>query len=504
MGLAPGQFLGSFSIGGVVGRGSMGTVYRARDGKLGREVALKVLSRGFVATPGFVERFIREAKLLASLNHPSIASLYDFQKIDDLWFLVMELVEGETLAERLGRGRMPVGEALATFGQVSEALASAHAKGVIHRDLKPSNLKFTLDGRIKVIDFGIARLVRPEAEGGDEDEGLTRVGSVIGTPAYMSPEQACGMKVDARSDIWSWGCCLFEALVGERLFRGTTPMGLVAQIVSEAPDWSRLPADAASTCGELLRRCLAKAPEERPATMVEVREALGEIASAGRGERETEAKEGPTRTRFRAFLAMRAGGEVDLEDCAEAIAEGVERFAGEYLMRDGEGAVIGFNLPSQALLSGLAMQRRLKRPGGEGAGIGMGVHAAEIKPGAEGRLEMEPGRRAGGLGVALELAELAGPGQILMSAGVYPSCRSRLNEGPYGEQVAWLDHGEFEFRRIGEAIRVYEAGIVGLSRLKPPRPTAEARVRAKGALLSVAPLSRPVAGGGQTIERIDE
>src|SRR6476646_4378200 len=217
MALTIGAQLGSHEITALLGKGGMGEVYCARDTKLKREVAIKILPDEFSRDPARVSRFQREAEVLALLNHPNIAAIYDLQEAEDTRFLVLELVEGETLAERIQRGPIPVEEALQIAGSICEALEAAHEKGVVHRDLKPANVKITPDGKVKVLDFGLAKaLVSSETGGADPDlsrsptlvQSGTRAGMILGTAAYMSPEQARGRAVDRRADIWAFGAVL--------------------------------------------------------------------------------------------------------------------------------------------------------------------------------------------------------------------------------------------------------------------------------------------------------
>ena len=236
MAVSPGTRLVVFEITQLIGAGGMGEVYRARDTKLGREVAIKVLPEDFAKDPDRLARFEREAQMLAALDHPNIAALYDFQEADGVRFLVMQLVEGETLADRIGRGPIPVDEALPIFAQIAAALEAAHDRGIVHRDLKPANIKIASDDRVKVLDFGIAKSFAhadtwtdpaptptPSSPDATTMAGtptppwsITGAETFVGTPSYMSPEQARGKQVDKRSDIFAFGCCLYEALTGRR------------------------------------------------------------------------------------------------------------------------------------------------------------------------------------------------------------------------------------------------------------------------------------------------
>ncbi len=238
----------------------MGEVYRAYDETLGREVAVKVLPPQFTANAQRNARFEREARLLATLNHPHIAAIYGVQEADGVRALVLELVEGETLADRIVRTSnsegMPVAEALGIARQIAEALDAAHEKGIVHRDLKPANVKITPDGVVKVLDFGLAKA--PGAEGTRSDVTESVDGAILGTAAYMSPEQARSQPVDKRADIWAFGCVVYEMLTRRLAFPGDTVSDTIAAILQKEPDWSALPAATPCAVRRLLRRCLAK------------------------------------------------------------------------------------------------------------------------------------------------------------------------------------------------------------------------------------------------------
>ena len=225
MRLEDGRRLGDFEVVAALGSGGMGEVYKARDLRLGREVALKVLPEALSREPERLARFNREARLLASLNHANIAAIHGLEEHDGIRFLVLELVPGPTLAEHLAAGPLPLRGALDVGRQLAEALEQAHARGVVHRDLKPSNVKITPDGKVKVLDFGLAKALAPEAEDPDSSptgDLATREGLVMGTAAYMSPEQARGKEVTPLADVWAFGCVLFETLTGRQAFEGGT------------------------------------------------------------------------------------------------------------------------------------------------------------------------------------------------------------------------------------------------------------------------------------------
>jgi eukaryotic-like serine/threonine-protein kinase len=263
-----GRTLGLYHILDKLGEGGMGEVYRARDTRLKRDVAIKILPEAFALDGDRLARFEREAQLLASLNHPHIAAIYGVEESSGTRGLVLELVEGETLAERLQRGAMPVGEARTIASQIAQALEAAHDRGIIHRDLKPANIKLTPDGTVKVLDFGLAKaldpvagtevLAHPLANSPTVSVGATRAGVLLGTAAYMSPEQARGLALDARTDIWAFGCVLFEMLTGRMAFAGGTVTDVLSAILSQEPDWNALPSDAGDVVARLLRKCLAK------------------------------------------------------------------------------------------------------------------------------------------------------------------------------------------------------------------------------------------------------
>jgi serine/threonine protein kinase len=286
--LSPGTRLGSFEVVSPLGAGAMGEVWRARDTRLGREVALKLLPDGFASDPDRLGRFEREARLLASLSHPNIAVLHEIEEVDERRILVMELVEGLTLAERVHGGCLPVRESLEVARQLAEALEAAHEKGIVHRDLKPSNVKITPDGRVKVLDFGLARAFGWH-DAGDSSLSPTKTadtsaGVVVGTTAYMSPEQARGQPVDGRTDVWALGCVLYEMLTGGRAFAGTTAPDVVAAVLDREPDLAALPTGTPAPVRSLLRRCLQKDKARRLRDVadarLEIEEALGALSSA--------------------------------------------------------------------------------------------------------------------------------------------------------------------------------------------------------------------------------
>jgi serine/threonine protein kinase len=277
--LSPNTHLGSYQVLRLLGRGGMGEVYQARDLKLGREVALKVLRSDLPPSADRAARFEREARLLASLNHPHIATLYGVEEAEGVQFLVMEFVPGPTLADRLAGGPLELEEALALGRQITEALEAAHERGVMHRDLKPGNIKITPQGQVKLLDFGLAKAVAVEADSQAATGSYhpTVEGTILGTPAYMSPEQVRGQPLDQRTDVWSFACVLFEMLSGHRAFPGATGPDVFAAILEREPDWSVLPANIPASLRNLLERCLRKDPGRR---VQDIRDARIEIVEA--------------------------------------------------------------------------------------------------------------------------------------------------------------------------------------------------------------------------------
>jgi serine/threonine protein kinase/tetratricopeptide (TPR) repeat protein len=290
MTLSPGSRLGPYEILAPLGKGGMGEVWRARDPRLNREVALKVLPEEFFEGEERRQRFEREARLLAALNHPGIAAIYSFEEIpssssslSSRHVLVMELVEGDDLARKIASGPLPLEESLSYAKQIAEALAAAHGKGIVHRDLKPANILVTPDGRVKLLDFGLAKREEPPgASGSPEDPTLSKMtepGVVMGTVPYMSPEQARGRGVDARTDVWAFGCVVYEMLTGRRAFDGETASDTLAAILRGEADFSRLPAGTPPRVVSLLRRTLEKDPVERLHDISRARADLEEVAA---------------------------------------------------------------------------------------------------------------------------------------------------------------------------------------------------------------------------------
>jgi non-specific serine/threonine protein kinase len=286
MALTPHTRLGIYEIVSPLGAGGMGEVYRARDTRLEREVAIKALPQAFARDPERLARFDREAKLLASLNHPNIASIYGLEDVDGVPYLVLELVSGESLSQRLGRGAMSLRDALDVAGQVASAIEAAHDRGIVHRDLKPGNVMLTPAGQVKVLDFGLAKSGEADSSPGSALSlsptiavAATGVGVLLGTAAYMSPEQARGKPVDRRTDVWSFGCVLYECLTARQAFAGETTSDLIARILEREPDWSALPVTAPARVRDLLKRCLQKDAVDRPRDIGDLRLELAAIAA---------------------------------------------------------------------------------------------------------------------------------------------------------------------------------------------------------------------------------
>jgi hypothetical protein len=284
MTLPAGTRLGSYEIVSPLGAGGMGEVYRARDSKLRRDVAIKILPEAVADDPERLARFQREAQVLASLNHPHIAAIYGLEKSGNVEALVLELVEGETLGERIAAGPLPIEEALAIARQIADALEAAHEKGIVHRDLKPANVKITPQGKVKVLDFGLAKALTGDPSSPDITHSptltaaATQAGVVIGTAAYMSPEQARGKAVDKRADIWAFGAVLYEMLCGHKAFEGETVSDTLAAVLRADIDWAALPRETPSSVRRVLRRCLDREPKTRFRDIADARIEMDETA----------------------------------------------------------------------------------------------------------------------------------------------------------------------------------------------------------------------------------
>jgi serine/threonine-protein kinase len=310
MRIAPGSRLGPYEIVSALGAGGMGEVWRARDPRLGREVAIKVLPEVFASDAERLARFRREAQVLASLNHPQIAAIYGLEESSGIEALVLELVPGETVAERLANGPLPVEDALEIARQIAEALEAAHERGIVHRDLKPANVKLTPEGKVKVLDFGLAKALNSDASSPDVSTSptltarATQAGIVIGTAAYMSPEQARGKSVDKRADIWAFGAVLYEMLTGRRAFEGETVSDTLAAVLRAEVDWAALPAATPSSVRRVLKRCLDRDTRTRFHDIADARIEMEEGGSAP----PVAALQPAPRSRWRGPAIFAAGG----------------------------------------------------------------------------------------------------------------------------------------------------------------------------------------------------
>jgi eukaryotic-like serine/threonine-protein kinase len=283
MHLARGARVGSYEVVALIGSGGMGEVYRAVDSRLGRSVALKILPDAFSADPDRLARFKREAQVLASLSHSNIGGIYELETEGEVHALVLELVEGPTLADRIAQGALPVDEALGIARQLADALEAAHESGIVHRDLKPANIKLRNDGVVKVLDFGLAKATDPVLSPATSrsstvtSPAMTQTGVILGTAAYMSPEQALGKQVDRRADIWAFGCVLYEMLTGTKAFRGEVVTETLAAVIRAEPDWTLLPSSTPRQLEALVRRCLRKSVRERLQAIADARIEIDEI-----------------------------------------------------------------------------------------------------------------------------------------------------------------------------------------------------------------------------------
>ncbi|HXG87490.1 MAG TPA: protein kinase [Vicinamibacterales bacterium] len=314
--LLPGTRLGPYEILSTLGAGGMGEVYRARDAKLNRDVAIKVLLPAVANDPDRLARFSREAQVLASLNHPNIAHIHGLEESGGVTALVMELVEGEDLSQRIARGPIPIDEALPIARQIAEALEAAHEQGIVHRDLKPANIKVRADGTVKVLDFGLAKAVDP-AGGGPavhllnsptitSPAAMTRLGVILGTAAYMAPEQAKGKPVDRGADLWAFGVVLYEMLSGKPAFEGETITDVLAAIVTRDPDWAAVPGDTPPAIRRLLRRCLERDRRKRLADAGEARYQIEDALASPSGEDVSIVRPAPGRAGVRWWLPWTA------------------------------------------------------------------------------------------------------------------------------------------------------------------------------------------------------
>jgi serine/threonine protein kinase/Flp pilus assembly protein TadD len=373
MSLAPGTRLGPYEILAPIGAGGMGEVYRSLDTKLGREVALKILPEAFAHDTDRMARFEREAQMLASLNHPNIGAIYGLEDSGGSYCLVMELVPGQTLAERLVSGALPVEEVLRICAQIAEALGAAHQKGITHRDIKPANIKVTPEGRVKVLDFGLAKAT-PESQAEARVDAptltaMTQAGVILGTPAYMSPEQVRGEPVDQRADIWAFGCVLYELLVGQRPFRGASFAEIIACVLKTEPGWQALPARTPAKARDLLRHCLQKDPNRRLSDIADAGKDIEEALRVPAAGRPAEADRAIGSLAVLPFA--NASGDPQMEYLSDGLSESIILSLSQlaelrvmsrsavfrYKGRSDEAQVIGQTLGVGAVLTGKVLQR---------------------------------------------------------------------------------------------------------------------------------------------------
>ena len=352
MELQSGMQLGHYRLADRIGEGGMGVVWRAEDPKLGRDVAIKVLPPAVAADPERLARLEQEARALASLNHTNVASICGIYEQDGQRYLILELIPGETLDERIARGPLAVEEAANLAMQIASGLEAAHNAGILHRDLKPANVKITPDGELKVLDFGLAKAMAPTGASGDVSlsptltQNATMAGTLMGTASYMSPEQARGQALDRRSDLWSFGCVLFEMLAGRKAFPGETVSDIIARILQTEPDWSLLPDDLPRDLGRLLRRCLTRDRNDRARDAGEARLLIREALQ--RGHEETAdaspaAATAITPPRRTARLAL-----VLLAALTTLVGVAIGRFTGPAVLPAAEPAVVRLDLPVPA------------------------------------------------------------------------------------------------------------------------------------------------------------
>jgi hypothetical protein len=354
MGISTGTRLGPYEIHTALGAGGMGVVYRARDTRLGRDVAIKVLPEALTSDADRLQRFEHEARVLAALNHPHIGAIYVFEEAEGLRGLVLELVEGPTLSERLGSGPLSMSEALTIARQIADALDAAHEKGIIHRDLKPANIKVTTDGTAKVLDFGLAKAFARDGSKGDVSSSptITAVGTldgvILGTAGYMSPEQARGKPFDKRTDIWAFGCVLYEMLTRHAAFTRDNVSDTIVAILDREPDWRALPEATPPTIRRLLQRCLEKDPKRRlhdiADARIEIDDALAhpvasQTTAAGAAVRQT--RRMPLWVAVVAVLAVTAAVAFVLTYVRQPIATGD---AMRFVILPPEGAAFGFGV----------------------------------------------------------------------------------------------------------------------------------------------------------------
>jgi serine/threonine protein kinase/WD40 repeat protein len=503
MSLSAGTRLGVFEIESLVGRGGMGEVYAARDLKLGRRVAVKILPQALAARPDRLARFQQEARVLAALDHPNIGAIYDFEESDGAHFLVMQFVEGKTLAERIAQGPLPLKDVAEIFVQVAAALEAAHGQGIVHRDLKPANIKVKASGQVKVLDFGIAKSLREPGQPveametqtsmGVRAEGpfATEAGTLLGTPAYMSPEQVRGQPVDARTDIWAFGCCLFQAVSGRLPFKGVTSHELLRAVQESDPAWEALPGDTPDEIRKLLERCIERRLDLRLQHIGEARIVLQRLVGdpssvelllrAVRGSVEAEG--------FKAFLFAQVMDAAEMRErlgLAEAkrvvgeydalLTETLAHFGGKVKERIGDSVFGVFDLPSSAVRWALSLLQELHRSKlDRELQVRIGIHGGEVKGVDERKPDGEGADESHVVDVAVRVTGLAEPNQLLVTAPVFDVARQELTSAADGEPIEWLAHGLYAIKGLDEPVQIYEVGLKHLSPLRAPAGSATAR-----------------------------
>jgi serine/threonine-protein kinase len=504
MALSPGARLGPYEIVAPIGAGGMGEVYRARDPRLGRDVALKVLPDATSGDPERLQRFEQEAKAAGALNHPNLLSVYDVGAHAGAPYLVFELLQGTTLRDLLGPEPLPLRKAIDYGVQIARGLAAAHDKGIVHRDLKPENVFVTEDGGVKILDFGLAKL-RPVLDPDavrftvETASAITEAGTVLGTVGYMSPEQVSGHPADPRSDIFSFGSVLYEMLTGRRAFTGGTPVEIMNAILKEEPRGLRSTSGTAPTVVErVVRRCLEKRREDRFESArdlaLALETALGGAASgvisgssSGVSIKTLLAQELAERTALMASLGDARGAEL-IRRYENGIRLSTDHFGGLEVER----GVCLFERPIDAVKCALQSQetvRRLAKDEGLALSVRTGIHLGEVVLG-EGRVE--------GLAKATvqRLCELAEANQALLTRAAFDlSRRAAKGDDALDERVVWLAHGPYLMQGLGESVETFEVGLEGLSRLAPPAGDAKAK-RAVAAGEEDALGWRPAAGLG--------
>lgn len=475
-----GTQLGHYTVLAFIGRGGMGEVWKARDTKLGREVAIKMLPEEFSKDPDRLARFEREAKLLASLNHPNIAAIYGLEEHNGVPFLVLELVEGDTLADRLKQGAIPVDDSLKLSLQIAEALEAAHEKNIMHRDLKPANIKITPEGRVKVLDFGLAKAFAGEKSDVSLSNlptvviGATQHGAILGTAAYMSPEQAKGQNTDSRSDIFSFGAVLYEMLTRKQAFHGENVSQILTRVIEREPDWSLLPGNFNPRIVAMLRRCLAKDLKRRQQNVTDLRLEVEEIIADPRGlivGVETSAGQKPLWKRampvtLAAVIAVVVTGVIawNLKPTAAPITAPVTRFPfilpegqqftneGRFLLLSPDGTQLVYVANNRLYLKSMRESGSIAIQGAE-SGQGEGLSNPVFSPDGQSIVFWSGGtlkRIAASGGVPVTICTAASPGgiswaaddEIVFGQGTRGIMRVSANGGQ-PETILTVKEGEF-------------------------------------------------------------